>query len=317
MRFWILVVLLIVLVCVSCTTTQNAVSSEEVKNQVPISQEVREEKIEVDDEVLPQIVEDENKTLEPIIETINPAASPSIKTIETRIWQPRPGLRWHWQLSGEINEEYDVDVYDIDLFESDAALISRLQQRGVGVICYFSAGSVEDWREDASLLPARVIGKELEGWEGENWVDIRSSEVKKWVTQRLDLAVAKGCDAVEPDNVDGFEQETGFALRHQDQLDFNEWMAREAHARGLAIGLKNDLMQIEELVDDFDFAVNEECFEQENCEDILPFVESGKAVFGAEYALEKRDFCSKALAMDFSWIRAEYDLDGATSVCSS
>jgi hypothetical protein len=58
---------------------------------------------------------------------------------------------------------------------------------------------------------------------------------------RLDLAVAKGCDGVEPDNVDGYANNTNFPLTVQDQLQFNIWLANEAHARGLSIGLKNDL----------------------------------------------------------------------------
>lgn len=38
---------------------------------------------------------------------------------------------------------------------------------------------------------------------------------------RLDLAVQKGCDGVEPDNVDGYQNNSGFPLTAQDQLAYN------------------------------------------------------------------------------------------------
>lgn len=40
---------------------------------------------------------------------------------------------------------------------------------------------------------------------------------------------------------------------------FNRMIARLAHERSLAVGLKNDVDQVEELVEDLDFAVNESC----------------------------------------------------------
>ena len=43
--------------------------------------------------------------------------------------------------------------------------------------------------------------------------------------ERLDLAAAKGCDAVDPDNVDGYANPTGFDLTGDDQLAFNRWLA--------------------------------------------------------------------------------------------
>jgi len=67
----------------------------------------------------------------------------------------------------------------------------------------------------------------------------------------------KGCDGVEPDNVDGYTNDTGFNLTSNDQIQYNKFLANEAHQRGLSIGLKNNLDQIEVLEPFFDFAVNE------------------------------------------------------------
>jgi len=65
-------------------------------------------------------------------------------------------------------------MYDIDLFEAPIETIDALKAAGRAVICYFSAGSREDWRPDADAFPAEDIGSALVGWEGENWVDVTS-----------------------------------------------------------------------------------------------------------------------------------------------
>lgn len=90
---------------------------------------------------------------------------------------------------------------------------------------------------------------------------------------RLDLAVSKGCDGVEPDNVDTWTQTDGggFWLTYDDQLAYNKWLAQEAHDRDLSIGLKNDLDQIVDLVNDFDWALNEQCWYYNECNYYAPF----------------------------------------------
>ena len=176
-------------------------------------------------------------------------------------WVPAPGTTWHWQLTGDVDTSLDVDVYDIDLFDVEASLIGELQDAGRVVICYFSAGSYEEWRPDADQFPDMALGSELDGWPGERWLDHRDPTVREIMAARLDLAVEKGCDAVEPDNVDGYANNNGVGLTGDDQLDYNGWLATEAHARDLSIGLKNDLDQLAELADQFDWALNEECMQ--------------------------------------------------------
>lgn len=105
-----------------------------------------------------------------------------------------------------------VDVWDIDLFENtdngkDASKIQYLKNlpHHPKVICYFSAGSYEVWRTD---FPANfdrdLYGKGLEGWDGEYWLDINNTAVQEVMFNRIRLAAKMGCDAVDPDNVDGY-----------------------------------------------------------------------------------------------------------------
>jgi hypothetical protein len=235
---------------------------------------------------------------------------------ETSVWQPKPGTSWQWQLSGEIDTSFDVDMYDIDLVNTSQSVIDKLHADGRTVICYFSAGSWEDWRSDADQFPDSIKGNTLEGWPDEKWLDIRQIDILGPLLEaRLDMAVEKSCDGVEPDNVDAYINDSGFPLTFQDQLTFNLWLAQESHSRGLSVGLKNDLDQVNELVSYFDWALNEQCFQYDECETLIPFIKAGKTVFGVEYELDAKDFCSQANAMDFDWLKKNYDLDASRESC--
>lgn len=241
---------------------------------------------------------------------------PVVITSEHTIWQPAPGTSWQWQLSGSIDTSFAVQMYDIDLFDTPQSVIDQLHAGGRVVICYFSAGSWEDWRADATNFPASVLGNQLDGWPDEKWLDIRRLDILGPLMQaRLDLAVQKQCDGVEPDNVDGYTNNSGFPLTAANQLAYNIWLAEQAHSRGLSIGLKNDLGQIPQLVSYFDWALNEQCFEYTECDALTPFVDAGKAVFGVEYNLETSAFCSQANTRNFDWLKKNLVLDAARTAC--
>ena len=207
-------------------------------------------------------------------------------------WQPTAHADWYKptsftsatvQLTGRLNTSYLVDLYVVDLFDTKKTEIAALQARGSRVICYFSAGSYEDWRTDIAKFPATVLGKPLEGWEGEWWLDIRSSALRPIMQARMDLAVRKGCDGVDPDNVDSYTNDTGFALTAKHQLSYNRFLANAAHQRGLSVGLKNDLNQVKSLVNWFDFSINEQCHQYNECQLLNPFIQAGKPVYNIEY----------------------------------
>ncbi|AWV90078.1 endo alpha-1,4 polygalactosaminidase [Bradymonas sediminis] len=237
-------------------------------------------------------------------------------------WQPAPNTTWHWQLQGEVDTTLDVAVYDIDLFDTPAATVAALQARGVRVICYFSAGSYEDWREDAERFEASDYGDPMGNWPGEWWVDIRSDNLREIMQARLDLAASKGCDAVEPDNVDAYQNATGLDLSQADQLDYNRFLARQAHQRGLSIGLKNALDLVATLEPDFDWALNESCLSYDECAMLRPFIDAGKAVFHAEYidavseaSAKQAEVCGDASIGGFSTLIFTWELDGWAVGC--
>ncbi len=229
-------------------------------------------------------------------------------------YHPTVKTTWQWQLQGTINKSYDVNVYDIDLFDTSAATISALHADGRKVICYFSAGSYEAWREDASDFPAEALGSKMDGWD-ERWLDIRNTTVRSIMAARMDLAKSKGCDGVEPDNVDGYDNSNGFGLTANDQIDYNTFLAQSAHDRGLAVGLKNDVEQVAALEPYFDFCVNEECHDYDECDVLASFISHNKPVFNAEYASKYKttatlnSLCTDAKNRQFQTLYLPLNLD--------
>jgi len=241
---------------------------------------------------------------------VSEAATLAPKTVSNSIvskptrWMPSVTDTWQLQLQGTLNTAYNVAVYDIDLFDTPQSTITALKAQGRRVVCYFSAGSSENWRPDFAQFQASDMGNALSGWAGERWLDTRSSNVRSIMTARMDLAVSKGCDGIDPDNVDGYTNTPGIPLTAATQLDYNDFLAAEAHARGLAVGLKNDVDQLSDLATSFDFAVNEQCFQYNECDRYSVFTTQGKPVFNVEYATKWKDptrrpaLCAKAAALN-------------------
>ncbi len=244
---------------------------------------------------------------------LNPDALPFTGT---DWYRPPVSISWQWQLVGEVNTDYSVALYDIDLFDSSVELINTLKDSGKKVICYFSAGSYENFREDRDKFNATDRGNILDDWPDEQWLDIRSLNVAEIMISRLNLAVQKGCDGVEPDNMTAYKNESGFDLTARDQLAFNKFIANESHKRGLSVGLKNNLEQVPELVDFFDFHVNEQCHEFDECDTLQPFISAGKPVLNTEYLQkfsddpdERQALCQTANNSQFSTLVLPLDLD--------
>ena len=232
-------------------------------------------------------------------------------------WKPSAIVSWQIQYTAlPVDLSVDAQVYDSDLFTTNVETIAALHGKGRNVVCYFSAGSYEPYRPDSGQFSADVRGKPIEGFADEQWLDIRRLEILGPILRaRLDLAVQRGCDGVDPDNVDGYSNNTGFPLTAQDQLAFNRWLAQEAHLRGLAVFLKNDGDQVNQLVDRFDGAVVEQCFEYDECDQYVPFVAAGKPVFEIEYNRAPDTFCDQANALNFNSLYKHLSLDAYRVPC--
>jgi hypothetical protein len=127
------------------------------------------------------------------------------------VWQPKVGAKFQIvldkkiiQLDSKTELVPDADIWDVDLFHTPEKVIRELKSRGKHVICYFSAGGTETWRPDNNDFKPEDIGKDMRGWKGENWLDIRSSAVWTVMEKRIKMAADKGCSGIDPDNLGMF-----------------------------------------------------------------------------------------------------------------
>ena len=140
---------------------------------------------------------------------------------------------------------------------------------------------------------------------------------------RLDMAVRKGCDAVDPDNVDAYDNDNGLGLTQDDAVNYVSFLSDAAHARNLSIGLKNAGAIIPRVLPQVEFSVNEQCLQYNECDQFQPFIQAGKPVFHIEYpggvpkvkAGDVKKICGDASAKGFSTVMKEMDLGEAVEYC--
>lgn len=253
-----------------------------------------------------------------------PAPKNVTATYKDGLWQPGVGSSWQLVLLSKLDstDPAGIQIWDIDLFANDASFIRTFQSNGAKVICYFSAGSYEDWRPDAANFTAADLGNGLQGWRGEKWVNVSSPNVRNIMLARLDMAAAQHCDGVDPDNIDGYANDNGLNLTQADAVNYIEFLADAAHARNLSIGLKNAPDIIPDVLSLMQWSVNESCQEYDECNAFSGFIQAGKPVFNVEYpkgpdtnndrdvsAGTREKLCQGGASYNLSTIIKNYDLD--------
>jgi endo-alpha-1,4-polygalactosaminidase (GH114 family) len=205
-----------------------------------------------------------------------------------------------------------ASVFEVDLFDTPASTFRSLKRQGIKVICYFSAGTSEDWRPDYKDFQAADKGSCYDGWAGERWLDVRRPGVWNVMRKRIRLARQKGCDAIDPDNVDVANNTNGIgtptignltngianlsnstgkvanvtALTNNDTIIYVRKLAREAHRLRMAFGLKNTPELLPHVSNVTDFAVNESCAQDDltgGCGVYANLTAAGKPVYHIEY----------------------------------
>ncbi len=225
-------------------------------------------------------------------------------------WHPPQHLSWYWQLQGKLDMAVPVAAYDVDGFETGSGEVAALHAQGRHVVCYIDVGTAESFRPDYGSFPRMVLGHS-NGWPGEKWLDIRQlSVIEPIMTARFRMCAEKGFDAVEPDNIEAFSNKSGFPITSQQQLAFNEWVAEEVHALGMAVLQKNDGQQTPQLSPYFDGALTEQCNQYRECSAFEPYLASGRPVLNAEYRLKDAKFCGADDAAGIVGARFNLALDG-------
>ncbi|HVW24257.1 MAG TPA: endo alpha-1,4 polygalactosaminidase [Polyangiaceae bacterium] len=235
-------------------------------------------------------------------------------------WKPAKNTTFYWDLqSTPPDNTRSVGAYDIDGWGNDAQEVSALHMKGIKVVCYMDAGTYEPGRPDSSDFPASLKGNDVQGWPGEVWLDVRPAgpnyaKLQSIMLARFKVCQQKGFDAIEPDNIDSYQNDPGFPTTAADQLAYDEWLATTAHGLGLAILQKNDLDQVRTLEPYFDGVLDEECNQYSECDALAPYPAAGKPAWNAEYTDDGETtskFCSADASASIVGALFSLALDGS------
>ncbi|MGA8533467.1 MAG: endo alpha-1,4 polygalactosaminidase [Candidatus Tumulicola sp.] len=207
-------------------------------------------------------------------------------------WIPAAQTTFAVQYGGHtLDTSVNAKIYDVDGFDTTTSTVAALHAKGRHVVCYIDVGTWENWRPDAGQFPKSVLGKRDGHWAGERWLDIRQRSILEPIMRsRFRMCRDKGFDAVDPDNIDGYENHTGFPISGSEQITYDRWVAKAVHALGLSVAQKNDNDQIAELRASFDWAVLEQCYAQRWCDQFTPYTDDGRLVVDIEYGTPKARF---------------------------
>ncbi|KXJ88901.1 glycoside hydrolase superfamily [Microdochium bolleyi] len=270
------------------------------------------------------------------------------------LWQPTKGTTWQLVLEkpldmtrAVVNNKMtpDVAVYDIDLFtntdngKDKERVIGRLHGLGKKVICYFSAGTYEPYRQDSGQFKTADLGASLPDWPDERWLNTNSDNVRSIMAKRIKLAADMGCDAIDPDNMDAYNNQKGGGfktpLTETDAINYVGFLSAEAKKWNMAMGLKNAGDIAANVTGLVQFSVNEECSVWAgDCATLAAaFTKLNKPVFHVEYPDEEKYWkgdkegftdaavrakhCGAAGEADFSTILALYALNGWVQWCDA
>ncbi|GBF88301.1 hypothetical protein Rsub_01013 [Raphidocelis subcapitata] len=242
-------------------------------------------------------------------------------------WKPsiNQNLTFQYQLITKLDPARHfipgVQVYFVDGFDSTPEAVAALKAKGnathpVYPVCYISAGTHEDWRPDAATFPPATLGTALPDWPGERWLNVSDPAVRTAISKRIAMCADKGFVGVDPDNVDGNLNANGLGLTGGDVLSFVDWLAREAHKAGLAVGLKNNLPMVPALLPNVEFFVNEQCHAYNECKTYDLAVAAGKPVFNIEYDPSAfKAACANGTASGIDTIFKKANLDDCRQAC--
>ena len=224
-------------------------------------------------------------------------------------------------VDSSITGTYDGDsVADDYLFTTDA--VNAIHASGRHVIGYITIGDAENFRADYQQMvdfdaacEGCFIGNPFsQTFPNEWYVNINNGRgqadfMRKMVQARIDKVAAAGFDSLEPDVDNAFENNSGFNISGATQIAYNVSIAKIAHADGLSINLKSDVDQAmnPELISAFDYVLDEQCFQYNQCGNYAGFQQAGKSIFSAEYRVAPDTFCPKANAMNFNSIKKARD----------
>jgi hypothetical protein len=226
---------------------------------------------------------------------------------------------WDWQLTEPADLNRSVDVLDLHPDLVTHQDLSVLRDKNIKTICYVSVGTLERSSSDRNVFPKDVIGNTYGDWPDERFLDIRRIGILQPIMQaRFESCKTMGFDAIEADNMDVHDNDSGFPITAEHSIAYVRLLAATAHGMGMKIGQKNVPDLTPDLIDAFDFAIAESCYQDRSCKSYSAYSAAGKAVFDAEYTDRPIHFskaCKLANKYGISMILKDRDLTAPALWC--
>ena len=218
--------------------------------------------------------------------------------------RPRPAPAQHVADPAQRRAGHDGRRSQLHRRRRDTRVRDRgLHDAGRIVLCYFSAGTLEPFRDDASRFPASTLGAPLADYPDERWVDIRDATVRAIMQDRIIAAAGAGCDGVHPSGSPRSRRAPTSTSPAPIRSRTIAGSPPSAHGLGLSIGLVDATPRS---------AGSRRRFRLGRAVDLprhrlrpaSPFIGARKPVFLIEYGDETRaaDVCPKARALGLSAI---------------
>lgn len=221
-----------------------------------------------------------------------------------------PGMSWGnmaWGFASGggdvVLEGTKVVLVDPDFVSSEEIASFHSQDRIV--MCYVSVGTVEGFRQDyknnKQAWDALALG-EMSDWGDEQWLDMRQKDgLVALMRPRFERAAKLGCDVVEGDNQDCFDNQDCWKSMGEGsgkmviaaQITYLESLAQMAHDLGMGMVQKNAAGITADVAGFFDGVVTENCLHYKEC-GVFQQHYVNRAHFNVEYKRMRPRECSKA-----------------------
>lgn len=230
---------------------------------------------------------------------------------------PPAGVLWQAKLSGAVDIAEDAELFYLDVSLQDPDDLQALHAQERHYLCYLSAGSLENFRDDADEFPDAVIGRPLANFPEERWLDVRAPVVRELMALRIQALAAAGCDGVPPSSLAVHAADTGFELTVEDALDYARWFAERIHAAGMSAGLTAPAALTGQLWPTFDFGLAIDCLEGTQCAEFAVFDAASKPVLHIELGDEgsAARICNEAESLGFVPLVTSPSFNGQSVRC--
>jgi hypothetical protein len=229
---------------------------------------------------------------------------------------PPNDVSWDARLDDAVDIDEPVDLFYLDAELQPDNDLAALQAAGRHYLCYLSAGTFEDFRDDAGDFPAAVLGNDAP-FRGERWLDVRALEVREIMAKRVASLAAKGCASVPPSSLAVYAVDSGFSITQSDVLDYARFLAERIHGAGMSAGLSAPAELTAELWPSFDFGLAIDCLAKSQCSEFGVFEQANKPVLHVEFgdAGSAPELCSAAEQLGFVPLVTTRSFNGQSIHC--